>query len=110
MRTDNGAGTSGTKPLLVRGIGPTLTDFGVGGALADPKLELYDARPVKLFENDNWNAGLAATFQSVGAFPLETGSRDAALLTTLPPGSYTAQVSGVAGGTGEALVEIYEIR
>jgi hypothetical protein len=45
----------------------------------------------------------------VGAFALTPGSRDAALLTTLAPGSYTVQVSGADGGTGEALVEIYEV-
>ena len=64
----------------------------------------------KIAENDNWTADLAATFTAVGAFELAAGSRDAALLTSLPPGSYTAQVSGVGGGTGEALVEIYEVR
>jgi hypothetical protein len=61
-------------------------------------------------ENDNWTEALAATFQAVGAFALDAGSLDAALLTVLPPGSYTAQVSGLGSGTGEALVEIYEVR
>lgn len=105
-----GAGTSGTKPLLVRGIGPTLTDFGVGGALADPKLELYDARPVKLFENDNWNAADAATFAGVGAFALPAGSRDAAIYQgALPSATYSVQVSGAGAATGVALAEIYDV-
>ena len=60
-------------------------------------------------ENDNWNSGLATIFSSVGAFALESGSRDAALVATLLPGSYTAQVRGADGGTGEALIEIYEL-
>jgi hypothetical protein len=60
-------------------------------------------------ENDNWNAALAANFTSVGAFALDNGSRDAALIANLPPGSYTAQVRGSDGGTGEALIEIYEL-
>src|SRR6185436_6512696 len=72
----------GDKPLLVRGIGPALTGFGVTGALADPKLELY--RETTLIQsNDNWDAAASATFTSVGAFGLVNGSRDAALVTTL---------------------------
>jgi hypothetical protein len=105
-----GAGTSGAKPLLVRGIGPALTGFGVGGALADPKIELYNAGATKLFENDNWNATDAATFAGVGAFPLTVGSRDAAVYqSTLPSATYSAQVSGVGGATGVALAEIYDV-
>lgn len=102
----------GSMSLLIRAVGPRLgqAPFNVDGVLADPMLEIYNSEGVKVTENDNWSAALDATFQSVGAFALNTGSRDAALLTTLPPGSYTAQVSGVAGGTGEALVEIYEVR
>lgn len=96
------------RTLLIRAVGPTLAAFGVGGTLADPKLEIYrDA--TKLVENDNWSASLSSTFGSVGAFALVDGSRDAALLVTLPPGAYSAQVSGIAGGTGEALVEVYEV-
>lgn len=101
---------TGSKPLVIRAVGPTLAAFGVQGTLADPKLEIYNAAGVKLTENDTWLPGLATTFASVGAFPLTAGSRDAALLTSLPPGSYTAQIRGSDGGTGEALVEIYELR
>ena len=101
---------TGNKPLLIRAVGPTLAAFGVGGTLADPKLEIYNAQGGKVTENDTWSPGLATTFASVGAFPLSAGSRDAALLTSLPPGSYTAQIRGSDGGTGEALVEIYELR
>ena len=102
---------TGSLPLLVRAIGPRLglSPFGVPGVLADPKLEIYRG-DVKVTENDNWNSALTGTFLSVGAFPLDGGSRDAALLTSLPAGSYTAQVSGINSGTGEALVEIYEVR
>jgi hypothetical protein len=104
----NVAGT-GTKSLLIRAVGPKLAAFNVTGFLADPKLEIYSGAGVKLSENDNWSASLAPSFDTVGAFQLDTGSRDAALLTSLAPGSYTVQVSGVNGGTGEALIEIYEV-
>lgn len=100
---------TGSLPLLIRAVGPKLTTFGVGGVLADPRLEIYRGE-VKVTENDNWNSALTGTFVSVGAFLLDGGSRDAALLTSLPAGSSTAWVSGINGGTGEALVEIYEVR
>ena len=62
-------------------------------------------------ENDNWSSDLAATFTSVGAFALPSGSKDAALVTSLDAGkSYTVQVKGADSGTGEALIEIYELR
>jgi alpha-tubulin suppressor-like RCC1 family protein len=103
------AGT-GTKQLLIRAAGPELSDFGVIGVLADPKLELYDSRSVKIGANDNWDPALASTFAQVGAFPFTLGSKDAAFVVTLNAGStYSVQVSGADGGTGEALVEIYEL-
>ncbi len=103
------AGT-GPKRLLIRAVGPGLAVFGVTGVLADPQLEIFDAGGVRQAENDNWAAGLAATFAQVAAFPLTSGSRDAAVAVTLSAGSgYTAHVAGAGGGTGEALVEIYEL-
>jgi len=103
------------KTVLIRGIGPTLAAFGVDGALADPKLELYQAgAAAATATNDNWGAAtnaaaVAAAAASVGAFALAADSRDAVLLVTLPPGSYTAQVGGSAGQTGLALIEVYEV-
>ena len=98
------------KTVLVRAIGPTLAAFGVTGALSDPRLELYSGS-TQLFANDDWaNASaLAATTARVGAFALPPASRDSALVTTLAPGAYTAQVSGAANSTGIALVEVYEV-
>lgn len=97
------------KTLLIRGVGPKLAEFGVAGVLADPKLEIYTTAGVKIAENDSWSALLQPVARSVGAFDLTLGSRDAALLITLPPGGYTAQISGLNGGTGEAIVEVYEV-
>lgn len=101
---------AGPKQLLIRAVGPKLSAFGVGGVLNDPKLEIYNSAGAKLVENDSWSGALAATFSAVGAFALDAGSRDAALVVALAPGSYTAQVRGSDGGTGEALIEIYEVR
>jgi hypothetical protein len=99
---------SGTRNLLIRAVGPKLSDFGVTGVLADPKLEIYSGS-TKLTENDNWASSLAATFSSVGAFGLTSGSKDAAITVSLAAGGYTVQVSGADGGVGEAIVEIYEL-
>ena len=99
---------SGDRTLLIRAVGPTLGAFGVQGALSDPKLELFGGG-AKIQENDNWDEGTSALFSRIGAFDLTAGSRDAVLLVTLPPGSYTAQVSGVAGASGVTLVEVYEV-
>jgi hypothetical protein len=105
-----GAGTSGTKPLLVRGIGPTLGAFGVTNALADPKVELYGANSVPLLQNDNWNAGDATIFARVGAFALTPNSRDAALYSgAMNVGGYSAQLSGVNNAAGVVLAEIYDV-
>ncbi len=100
----------GTKNLLIRAVGPTLAavQFGLAGMIADPKLEVYSG-PTKIGENDNWAPALTETFGSVGAFALIPGSKDAALVVSLPPGGYTVQVFGADGGTGTALVEIYEL-
>ncbi len=99
------------KSVLIRGIGPTLTSFGVNGVLADPQLRVFTASGVELTLNDNWSGalGLSSAASAVGAFALSSTSRDAAVRIGLPPGSYTAQVSGVNNTTGNALVEVYEL-
>ena len=101
---------AGSKRVLVRAVGPTLSAFGVAGALADPQLEVMDTSGRVLGGNDTWSRELESTFTQVGAFPLLGGSRDAAALVTLPAGAaYTVKVSGVNGSVGEALIEIYEV-
>ncbi len=106
-------GGTGTKKLLIRGIGPGLIPLGVTtGTLNDPLLEVYDSSGsnVPLATNDNWDSALASTFNLVGAFGLTVGSPDAAMVVTLPAGAtYSAELKGVNGATGEGLVEIYEL-
>jgi hypothetical protein len=114
-------GGTGSRTVLIRAVGPTLGIFGVPGTLADPKIELYQAgSSTPIAANDNWGASanaaqISATFTQVGAFALPLESKDAAVLATLPPGAYSAQVSGLQVGTsaatasGTALVEVYEV-
>ncbi|HKB91384.1 MAG TPA: immunoglobulin domain-containing protein [Opitutaceae bacterium] len=106
------------KKLLIRGVGPTLGNFGVGGVLNDPKLEIHttvNGQDTIIATNDNWgdapndSSQQATAFSSVGAFALIAGSKDAAIVATLVPGTYSAQVIGVGNTTGVAIVEVYEL-
>lgn len=104
-------GTQGTRPVLVRGVGPGLV--AAGGldretVLADPMLSLFAGATAKVANND-WDGVLAPTAAALGAFPLAPGSKDAALLWAVAPGPYSAHVgSAVVGGTGQALIEVYD--
>ena len=105
-------GTS-ARAVLIRGVGPSLAAFGVSDFLEDSRLVLYQGTDV-INTNDDWqdapNANeIVAGAVAVGAFPLSEGSKDAAVLTVLPPGTYTAAVEGVDGGVGTALVEVYQL-
>ena len=101
-----------SKQVLIRAVGPTLRSapFNVSDAMADPRVELFRGS-IAVGSNDNWGGGadLAAVFARTGAFALPAASRDAALLVALPPGAYTAQVTGVGGASGRVIVEVYEV-
>ena len=106
---------SGTVPkrLLIRGAGPSLTQFGVGGALARPVLSVLSAATV-VATNTGWSSSpdrpaIASAFAQAGAYAFSVGSQDSALVINLAPGSYTAQVQGVGNTTGVALIEVYEL-
>jgi len=102
-------GPGASKTVLIRAVGPTLGVFGVEGVLSDPKLVLYNNAGAKIAENDDFLSSDAAAFASVGAFQLAVGGKDAALVATLAPGSYTAEVTGGGAARGVALVEVYEV-
>jgi hypothetical protein len=102
------------KRLLIRAAGPGLTSMGVAGSLATPHLQLFNNSGNLIRENFAWQSGndvslLTAAEAQTGAFAFAPGSQDAAILMVLPPGAYTAEVSGLNGTTGVALVEIYEV-
>lgn len=102
-----GAGSS--RQVVIRAVGPSLSTFGLTDFLPDPILTLRDAAGTIIAANDNWTASDAPAMASVGAFTLSSGSRDSAIVTTLTPGAYTAQVTSSGSGSGVVLAEVYEL-
>jgi hypothetical protein len=103
-------GGSTSKTVLIRASGPALASFNVSGLLPDPELQLY-AGSTLVDTNNGWEGDpeIVAAAVKVGAFSWGAApTPDSAILVTLPPGTYTAQVSGAAGDSGIALVEVYE--
>jgi hypothetical protein len=107
-----------SRRVLIRGVGPTLTRFGLAAntVLADPQLTLVNQDTGKtIATNDDWATGddngvaIANASVAAGAFALTNGSKDAAMLVMLSPGAYTVQLSGVNNGTGIGIVEVYDV-
>jgi hypothetical protein len=95
------------KKVIIRGIGPSLSSFGISNGLADPTLDLYDSGGRLLASNDNWRDSQAAEIRDSGVAPNE--ERESAIVVTLTPGAYTAIVSGLGNTTGVGSVEIYDL-
>ena len=107
---------SGTKRVIVRAIGPELTQYGVQNVLTDPTLELHDGRGALIASNDNWQTTVIGgiitrdqvmDIQNSGHAP--TQSSESAIMAELPPGRYTAIVQGKNIIVGVALVEVYDL-
>jgi len=108
-------GGSTPKTVLIRASGPALVPFGLTGTLSDPELAVYGSASgsTSLATNTGWGADpqIETAAAWVGAFSWgSTATPDSAIIITLPPGAYTAQVSGASGDTGTALVEVYEVQ
>jgi hypothetical protein len=107
----NGFVITGSEPVrvLVTARGPSLTAFGVSGALSNPMISLHDSAGREIMTNDDYGT----TFSSadlIGTGFAPSNASEAALLIVLPPGVYTSVVSGVGGATGIAVTEVYEVR
>ena len=96
----------GPKLVLVRAMGPSLSAAGVNPVLADPQIKLFDGSTL-LRQNNDWQSATNAS--EITATTIAPGNaKEAAILMRLEPGSYTTVVDGADGGTGIALVEVYE--
>jgi PKD repeat protein len=114
---------SSLKSVLIRGVGPGLSGFGVSDSIADPVLSVFDENGNLVAQNFSWsNQTITGSDQatieaqdimtadsSVGAFALSALNPDTALIANLPPGAYTFQVTSASNSTGEALGEVYEL-
>jgi hypothetical protein len=98
----------GDDRIVVRGIGPSLSAFGVPNALQDPTLELRDKDGNLLRSDNDWqdDSAQAAEIMAAGLAPSNT--KESAIAATLPPGPYTAILTGLNNGTGVGLVEVYD--
>ena len=101
-------GNGGSDTVIVRAIGPSLADAGIGNPLADPTLDLYDPNGTVIRSDDNWRDAQESLIQSTGLAP--TNDLESAIIRSLEPGNYTAVVRGKDGGTGVALVEVYNLQ
>jgi voltage-gated potassium channel Kch len=101
-------GGSNSDKVALRGIGPSLTTVGVANAMTDPILELRDSDGALLASNDNWqdDTNQAAELTAAGLAP--ANNLESGVAMTLPPGLYTALLSGVNSSTGIGLVEVYD--
>jgi hypothetical protein len=97
----------GNVTVVVRAIGPTLGNFGIGGALQDPTLDLVNSDGAVLRSNNNWKDTQQTEIEAYGLQPAD--DRESALVQTVPPGNYTAIVRGNGNTNGVALVEAYHI-
>jgi len=101
---------NGPVRAVVRGVGPSLVAFGINNALPDTALQLRDQNGVVVVENDNWKfrsggSSQQAELEATGLQP--TNDLEAAFVTTLPPGPYTAQLRGNPEATGIGVVQVY---
>jgi hypothetical protein len=102
-----------SKQVLIRGVGPALSQFSVSGVLAEPTITLFNSANASIASNTGWGtnsdaAAIVAASAQVGAFALPTGSADSAMLESLTPGQYSVELTGAGSSTGIGLVEVYE--
>jgi hypothetical protein len=102
-------GNAGNTRIAVRGIGPSLAQFGLNPVLADPTLELHDGNGATLITNDNWQDNSASAAQLTAHGLGLSNAKEAGIFTSLPPGQFTAILAGKNGGVGIGLVEIYNV-
>jgi hypothetical protein len=99
---------NGAVKLVVRAIGPSLQQFGISNALADTTLELHDQQGAIVLANDDWQTSQKQELESIGLQP--SHDKEAALVTTIQPGLYTAQMRGKGNTSGVGVVQVYFLK
>jgi len=100
-------GGTASKNIILRALGPSLSNQGITNPLADPTLELHDSTGALVASNDNWKDTQQFAIESTGIPP--TDDFESAIVTTLAPGAYTVLVKGNSGAVGTALVEVFDL-
>lgn len=96
--------------IVLRGIGPSLAQFGLNPVLADPTLELHDGNGATLVANDNWLDDSASAAQLTANGLALGDSKESGIFISLPPGQFTAVLAGKNGGIGIGLIEVYNLK
>jgi hypothetical protein len=105
-----GSGNPVNARIALRGIGPSLSQFGLNNVLADPTLELHDANGATLVANDNWTDDPVSAAQLTANGLGLSNQKESGIFTSLPAGQFTAILAGKNGGIGIGLVEIYNLK
>ncbi|MFL6519998.1 MAG: hypothetical protein ACJ8NS_07240 [Chthoniobacterales bacterium] len=100
---------SGNARIAVRGLGPSLSQFGLSNVLADPTLELHDSNGATLVSNDDWQSDPVSAGQLTANGLALQNPKESGIFTSLPPGAFTAILAGQSGGIGIGVVEIYNL-
>jgi glucose/arabinose dehydrogenase len=103
-------GNSADAQLAIRGIGPSLSQFGLSNVLADPTLELRDSNGTLLISNDNWMDDPVSSAQLTANGLALPDPHESGIVATLPPGAFTAILAGRNDSAGIGLVEIYSLQ
>lgn len=106
-------GGNESRTLLIRAAGPSLKNFGITNSLSNPSISLFSSDGYLLGKNTGWGtasnaSAISAAEQNTGAFAFNSGSADSAMLVTLAPGAYTAQVTNASATSGVCVVEVYQ--
>lgn len=103
-------GNPNNTRIALRGIGPSLSLFGLNNVLADPTLELHDANGATLVSNDNWTEDtVSAALLTSNGLALQN-QKESGIFISLPPGAFTATLAGKDGGIGIGLIEVYNLK
>jgi hypothetical protein len=105
-----GGDNTGNDRIAIRGLGPSLSQFGVNPVLADPTLELHDSNGATLITNDDWATDPVSAADLLLLNLAPSNPKEAAIFTSLPPGTFTAILAGKSGGTGIGIIEVYNLK